>query len=46
LRCSEDLGLAAVERSLTLSDLAGADAIVCTNSLRIVAPVVAIDRRR
>ena len=28
-----------------MGDLATADAIVCTNSLRLVAPVVALDRK-
>ena len=45
LGAAEGLGLAAVERSLTMTDLTAADAIFSTNSLRLVAPVVALDRR-
>ena len=45
LRSGEDLGLAAVERSLTLADLGRADAVLCTNSLRLVSQVVALDRK-
>ena len=45
LGAGEDLGLVPLERSLTLGDLAQADAIICTNSLRIVAPVISLDRK-
>ncbi|MGY2050264.1 aminotransferase class IV [Methylobacterium sp. JK268] len=39
------LGLPATERSLTPADLAGAEALFLTNSLRLVAPIVALDGR-
>ena len=45
LRASEDLGLAPVERSVTMAELSSADEVLCTNSLRLVAPVVALDRK-
>ena len=45
LRAAEDLGLVPIERSLTMGDLGGADAILCTNSLRLVSPVVMLDRK-
>ena len=42
LAAAPDLGLVPTERSLRPSDLGGADAIVCTSSLRLVAPIIAI----
>ena len=42
LAAAPSLGLAATERSLRPSDLDGADAILCTSSLRLVATVTAI----
>ena len=39
------IGLAPVERSLAPAELAAADAVVCTNSLRLVAQVTALDGR-
>lgn len=45
LETSDLLGLDAVERSIGLSDLDQADAVFVTNSLRLVAPVTAIDRK-
>lgn len=46
LESCEGLGLEPVERSLTRSDLERADEVLVTNSLRLVAPVVAIGRAR
>ena len=40
----EDLGLEPIERALTRADLDRADEVLVTNSLRLVAPVVAIGR--
>ncbi|WP_018263038.1 aminotransferase class IV [Methylobacterium sp. WSM2598] len=40
-----DLGIAAQERSLRPEDLAGAEALFVTNSLRLIAPVRALDGR-
>ena len=42
LAAAPDLGLVPTERSLRPSDLMGAETIVCTSSLRLVAPVTAI----
>ena len=39
------IGLLAVERSLAPADLESADAVICTSSLRLVAPVLSIDGR-
>lgn len=38
-------GLVPVEAELHLADLHAADALFCTNSLRLVAPVIAVDGR-
>lgn len=46
LESCEGLGLEPVERSLTRADLDRADEVLVTNSLRLVAPVVAIGRAR
>jgi branched-chain amino acid aminotransferase len=45
LRTCEELGFEPVERALLASDLERADAVVVTNSLRLLAPVTAIGRR-
>ena len=45
LRTCDDLGMAPVERSLTLDDLEIADEILVSNSLRLVAPVRSIGRK-
>lgn len=39
---AEDCGLRAEERSVSLPDLLGAEAVLLTNSLRLLAPVTAI----
>jgi branched-chain amino acid aminotransferase len=44
LKTCDELGLEPVERALTPAELDGADAVVVTNSLRLVAPVSAIGR--
>jgi len=43
LKKAASLGLAAGERSLALADLIAADAVFLTNSVRFLAPVVALD---
>ena len=45
LRTCGDLGLGAGERSLELDDLRQAQALLVTNSLRLVSPVTALDER-
>ncbi len=42
LAAAARLGLVPMERSLVLSDLGTADTIVCTSSLRLIAPVTGI----
>lgn len=44
LRTCDDLGLEPVERAVLQADLDRADAVVVTNSLRLVAPVSSIGR--
>ena len=38
-------GLTPVERSLTLADLHRADAVLATNSVRLVSPIASVDRQ-
>ena len=45
-RSCDDLGLEWIERSLALEELDAADDVLVTNSLRLIAPVTAIGRRR
>lgn len=45
LERARGLGLEAVERSLTPADLREADAVLLTNSVRLVQPVTALDGR-
>lgn len=46
LREASKIGLTPLERALSPTDLEGADAVVCTSSLRLVAPVAAFGRLR
>ena len=45
LDACDDLGLEGIERSLSLADIERADEVIVTNSLRLIAPVVAIGRK-
>ena len=44
LHCCDEVGLEPIERSLSAPELDQADAVIVTNSLRLVAPVTTIGR--
>lgn len=46
LKTCNDLGLEPVERSLALPDIDNSDALMVTNSLRLIAPVMLVGRKQ